>query len=129
MLLVKAQAGKSAIHGIGLIAHEFIPAGTRVWAFQPGFDLVFTVEQLTALSATAQAQVRHYAFFDAARRVYVLSSDDDRFTNHADDPNTQEEGGYDSYAIRDIQAGEEITWCYRGWGELDFLPSRVEVQP
>ena len=51
----------------------------------------------------------------------VLSSDDDRFTNHSNDPNTLEEGGYESYAIRDIQAGEEITWNYRGWGECDFL--------
>lgn len=62
MLLVKARVGPSAIHGLGLIAHEFIPAGTRVWTFVPGFDLVITENEMSALSATAQEQIRWYAY-------------------------------------------------------------------
>jgi hypothetical protein len=123
MLLINARVGPSRIHGLGLIAQQFIAQGTRVWSFQPGFDLTFDEAALLALSVAAQAQVRHYAFYDPQRRVYVLSGDDDRFTNHADEPNTREaENGYDSVAIRDIQAGEEITWSYRGWGDLGFNP-------
>ena len=123
MLLVNARIGVSHIHGFGLFAQQFISKGTCVWRFQPGFDLMIDETELAALSATAQAQVRHYAFYDSERRCYVLSGDDDRFTNHADEPNTHEAGGYDSIASRDIQAGEEITWSYRGWGGLDFLSS------
>jgi SET domain-containing protein len=93
MLLVNARAGISAIHGVGLIAQEFIPKGTCIWQFQPGFDLVIDENDFLKLSAPAQQQVRHYAFFDEARRVFVLSSDDDRFTNHSDNPNTLEDGG------------------------------------
>lgn len=123
MLLVKARTGTSKIHGLGLIAQEFIPKGACIWRFQPGFDLMLSEVEFQALSAPAQEQVQHYSFFDEARKVYVLSGDDDRFTNHSDTPNTLEAGGYQSYAIQDIQAGEEITWNYRGWGDYDFLAS------
>ena len=121
MLLVNARVGISDIHGFGLIAQEFIPKGTCIWRFRAGFDVMIAETELLSLSAPVQQQVRHYAFFDNARSVYVLSGDDGRFTNHSDEPNTQEEGGYDSYAIRDIRAGEEITWSYRGWGKHDWL--------
>ncbi len=124
MLLVNARVGISNIHGLGLIAQEFIPKGTRIWQFQPGFDLMIGEAELSELSLTAQQQVRHYAFFDPVRRSYVLSGDDDRFTNHSDNSNTLEQGGYDSYAIRDIQPGEEITWNYFGWGNPEFLKNR-----
>jgi len=64
MLLVNARAGVSRIHGVGLIAKEFIPAGARIWEFRKDFDLVFTEDQLRMLSAAAQAQVRWYAYYD-----------------------------------------------------------------
>ncbi len=124
MLLVNARAGVSKIHGIGLIAREFIPSGTCVWRFQPGFDLMLSEDQLQSLSAPAQQQVRHYAFYDSEKRVYVLSGDDDRFTNHSDEPNTQNVytgEDFEQSACRDIQAGEELTWNYRGWVSHDFL--------
>ncbi len=125
MLLVNARAGVSKIHGIGLIAQEFIPKGTRIWRFQSGFDLMLSEEQLQPLSAPAQQHVRYYAFYDPEKRAYVLSGDDDRFTNHSDEPNTENvytgAGDFETSASRDIQAGEEITWNYRGWISHDFL--------
>ncbi|MGE0882459.1 MAG: SET domain-containing protein [Blastocatellales bacterium] len=131
MLLINARVGVSAIHGFGLIAQEFIPKGTCIWRFQPGFDLLIGEEEFQSLSASTQRQIRHYAFFDTARRVYVLSNDDDRFTNHSETPNSQEEiggGGYKSYATRDIRAGEEITCDYRVWGIHEFLPPCEETR-
>lgn len=123
MLLINARVGVSAIHGFGLIAQEFIPQGTCIWRFQPGFDLLIGEDEFLTLTAPAQQQIRHYAFFDQARRVFVLSSDDDRFTNHSETPNSQEEigGGDKSYATRDIRASEEITCDYRVWGIHEFL--------
>lgn len=119
MLLVHARAGASAIHGIGLIAQEFIPLGTRVWEAREGFDLLLDEERLRRLSASARAQVLWYAYWDPQRRVFVLSADDDRFTNHSDDPNTANDGEA-TFAVRDIHPGEEITWDYRPWGGADF---------
>jgi hypothetical protein len=125
MLLVDARAGASRIHGIGLIAREFIPKGTRVWEPRPGFDLFLTEEGFAALSEPARRQVDWYAYWDPGRRMYVLSADDDRFTNHSDDPNT-ENVGEATHAVRDIRPGEEITWDYRPWSGADFGPAKLE---
>lgn len=124
MLMVHARKGPSSIHGVGLIASEFIAAGTTVWAFHPGFDSKISERVLSALSEEARSQVLHYAFYDAPARRWVLSADDDRFTNHSDDANTAEiDGGYDSVATRDIRPGEELTWNYgidwRGGGRYE----------
>lgn len=121
MLLVNARAGMSKIHGIGLIAQEFIPAGTRIWEFREGFDLKLTLEQVKALSPVSRAQVLWYAFRDIQNQVFVLSMDDDRFTNHADHPNTIDVAfpTYASIATSGIEAGQEITWDYRPWGGFD----------
>jgi len=75
---------------------------------------------MNALPAPAQRQARRYSYYDPARQVYILASDDSRFCNHADDPNLNDEGDRNC-AVRDIQVGEEITWNYRGWGGVDFL--------
>jgi hypothetical protein len=117
MLLVDARAGVSPIQGIGLFAHEFIPQGTPIWVLQPGFDLFFSEEEMQALPPPAQRQARRYSYFDPAYNSYILASDDSRFCNHADDPNTLDTGDT-LYAARDIHPGEEITWDYRPWGGL-----------
>lgn len=119
MLLVDASAGLSKLHGIGLIAREFIPRGARIWALKPGFDLLLTEQEVVALSAASQLQVRHYSYFDEKLQKYVLSSDDDRFTNHSDTPNTKDCGDH-SEAVADIQPGEEITADYVEVGTTDF---------
>jgi hypothetical protein len=120
MLLVDARAGISQIHGIGLIAHEFIPQGTCLWVFRPDFDVVFTEAQLQALPPALQRQMRHYCYYHPGKQGYILCSDDARFTNHSDDPNMGDEGDT-NYALRAIEVGEELTWDYRPWGAVDFL--------
>ncbi len=111
MLLVDARAGLSEVHGIGLIAQEFIPKGTRIWTFQEGFDLVIPEDELSELSEPARDQVIWYAYYEKSTKEYILSSDDDRFTNHSDTPNSTNIGE-DTYAIVDIEPGVEITWDY-----------------
>jgi SET domain-containing protein len=111
MLLVRAKAAASQIHGVGLIAQEFIPAGTIVWKFKPGFDVEIKEKDLDKLSLTAREQVLYYACLNEATRTFVLSSDDDRVTNHSDNPNTRCRDDY-TFAVRDIQEGEEITSDY-----------------
>ena len=111
MLLVDARAGLSEIHGIGLIAHEFIPKGTCIWKFQEGFDLAIPEEEISKLSGPARDQVIWYAYYEKSTEEYILSSDDDRFTNHSDTPNSANLGE-ETYAIVDIHPGVEITWDY-----------------
>lgn len=119
MLLIKARAGPSKIHGLGLIAKEFIPKGTVMWKFKAGFDVEIPESLLPELSPNAQDQIEYYAYFHEELRTYVLSSDDDRFTNHSDDPNTAARHDV-MIAIRDIAEGEEITSDYSQFAGLNF---------
>jgi SET domain-containing protein len=127
MLLINAKAGPSSIHGIGLIAQEFIPNGAKVWEFQPGFDVLIPEADLGRLSPAAREQVIYWAYFDLITRTFVLSSDDDRFANHSDEPNTRLVGDC-AVATRDIQPGEEITDDYTELVMLNFpVPNHYGV--
>ena len=113
MLLVDATVGPSSIHGLGLISRQHIPAGAAISKFEPRLDLELTQAELDALPAGAKRTYRYYSFRHIHSRNYVLSFDDDRFTNHCDDPNTN-----GRTALRDILPGEELTYDYRRW-DLD----------
>lgn len=117
MLLVRTRLGLSKIHGIGLFADEFIPKGTITWQFTDGFDLRLAESAVDLLSASAHDQVVKYAYFDERLRLYELCSDDARFFNHADDPNTASvespTGGHLDVATRDVENGDELTCDYR----------------
>lgn len=121
MLHVNATVGPSKIHGLGLIAREYIPAGVLVWEFHPGFDLVINPEQFAQLASPAKEQVQHYGILHEPSGAFLLSADDDRFTNHADTPNTLMDG-FRSYACRAIEPGEEITGDYNQLQHLQQLP-------
>lgn len=123
MLLVNAVKGPSIIHGFGLICQEFIPKGAVVWKFQPGFDLMISESVFNLLSPTAKEQVLYYGYHDVPANQYILSSDDDRFTNHSDEPNTINLGAFCTVAQRDIHPGEEITWAY---GKAWHTTGRIE---
>jgi uncharacterized protein len=120
MLLVNAKAAPSPTHRMGLIAQSFIPKGTTVWEFMPGFDIIIPEAELDRLSPTAQDHVVYWAYFDLKNREFVLSGDDDRFTNHSDAPNTSIIENGSTIANRDIQAGEEITTNYHELAMVNF---------
>lgn len=126
MLLINARVGPSSIQGLGLIAQQFIPTGTIVWSFVAGFDVEIPESFLQSLSEPARAQLIHYAEHFATKNHFVLSGDDDRFTNHSDMPNTRQRAEGGAYpvviAILDICAGEEITCDYREVRCLSFIP-------
>jgi len=123
MLLVYARVRASEIHGMGLFAEQFIPAGTVVWHFTPGFDVEIPEWSMESLSPAAKKQVLHYAEYYPAERKFVLSSDDDRFTNHSDSANTARfDRNMDMVATRDIQEGEEITCSYHEVFMVGFRP-------
>jgi SET domain-containing protein len=122
MLLVEAYAGKSSIEGLGLIARAAIPANTCLWIMQPGFDVELTESQWRELSPMARAQVEKYTYIDIETGHYILCSDDAKYMNHSDTPNTVNRPD-STWTTRDIAAGEELTTDYR---EFD-LPSRDRV--
>jgi uncharacterized protein len=124
MLLINASAGRSRIHGKGLIARELIPAGTLVWALKPGFDVELTKAHFEELAPNARDQVARYIYTDVATGNYILCSDDAKYMNHSDTPNTRTEG-HRTVAIADIQPGQEITCNYY---EFDAATRQTTVE-
>ena len=124
MVLVNASRGKSRIPGKGLIARELIRAGTVVWELQPGFDVVLTRAQFEELNPNSRDQVGRYIYTDVATGNYILCSDDAKYMNHSDTPNTRTEW-HQTIAIADIQPGEEITCNYY---EFDAATRQTTVE-
>lgn len=110
MLLVKTYLDKSPIEGLGVFAEEDIPKGTIVWEFTPGLDII--VEDHGYLPKVQWDFLEKYSFWDKQTNQWILSADNDKFTNHSDDPNTRPKRSGKMVALRDIKAGEEITANY-----------------
>jgi SET domain-containing protein len=112
MFLVKTELQSSPIHGLGVFATEFIPAGTIVWQFQKDFDFRISEESVAALPETARQKLLHYSAKWGGG--YVVSADDARFLNHSENANLKTMDEPDSdVAARDIQKGEELLEDYR----------------
>lgn len=117
MMLVRTSVGPSSIDGIGLFAAAFIPKGTKIWQFNPALDIVISEARLAASDPVTRDFVLTYAYLSKRSGHYVLCADNARFFNHSTRPNTV--GISDSVdietvdiAIRDIEAGEELTTNY-----------------
>jgi SET domain-containing protein len=120
MILVSTYLSSSPIEGLGLFAKLPIQKGAVVWKFVPRIDALLTKEEVNALPTITRELCLRYAYYVPVTGKYVLCGDDARFVNHSDTPNTA--GAYpegDPYgidiAIRDIDAGEEITCDYRSF--------------
>jgi SET domain-containing protein len=111
MLLVKTRLGESSIHGIGVLANEFIPKGTLVWKWHEGVDQNISTQLVDALPDIAKEYIKRYSWFSGG--WYCLCSDNDRFLNHSDNPNCGLLGDWGDVALKDIQIGEELTVDYR----------------
>lgn len=113
MLRVKTKIGPSKIHGLGLIADEFIPDGTVVWEFDEKFDVVASKKEMDALPKPCRDQMYNYCYRDMGDGLYVICGGDARFMNHEDDANTRGgKVGITTVAHGDIHPEEEITCNY-----------------
>ena len=120
MMLVKNYVAPSGIQGVGVFAGERIAKGTRIYEFVEGVDIVMTREQAAAYGAEFARFMRIFAYVDPTDRTMVISHDNSRFMNHANQPNTDWDEHF-GWATRDIEKGEEIT-CdyYTFWFEPPF---------
>jgi SET domain-containing protein len=110
MLLVKTYVDKSAIHGLGVFAAEFIPKGTKIWRFVEGFDRAYSPKQFARLPKPARDFLKDYGYRVDGEILFTV--DNDHYINHSDKPNTYLKSGY-TIASRNIRKGEEITNDYR----------------
>ncbi len=103
--------------GLGLFCKAPVAAGTLVWRFDPGLDVVLeTLPEDPLLRRFAQ--VYGYRPLEGPPR-WILCLDDARFINHCDAPNTEDLPDVTT-ARRDLAAGEEITSDYRAFCREPF---------
>jgi hypothetical protein len=131
MLLVKTKVKESEIHGLGLFADQFIPKGTEIWRFTPGFDLKFTREQILSFPKLLQIHIYTYAWKSKKSGLYCHAVDDGKFFNHSENPNSLSEYRDNeeeavNVALRDIQIGEEITDNYSSFEKENDHDSVIE---
>jgi SET domain-containing protein len=116
MFVVRTKLASSQIHGLGTFADEFIPRGSIIWVFHPGFDIEFALQDLDDLPPYTRERILHFAYVSTTMGQGVLCADDARFMNHSSHPNTRNatdgRGYATTIAARDILAGEEITCDY-----------------
>jgi uncharacterized protein len=121
-LSVATYLRNSRIHGVGVFAADFIPAGTVIWDFTPGVDWRLAPRELEAFPEPFQTHLRRYAYLDESGD-YILCGDNARFMNHSPLPNCDDRGSVTT-ASRDIQPGEELTCDYRTF-DLEFSEEEV----
>ncbi len=113
MMLVRTYLSNSAIEGIGIFAGEPIKAGDLIWRLEPKFDICFSESDIETLPPHMQDFIARYLYPHLHKPgVWVLESDNGRFMNHSESPNTDFTQVEEGFAIRDIAAGEEITCNY-----------------
>ena len=110
MLLVKTYLDKSAIHGLGVFAGQFIRKGTKIWRFVEGFDRFYSPKEFARLPKPARDFIKFHGYRVDGEILFTV--DHDRHMNHSDEPNTYLKSGY-AIARRNIRKGEEITNDYR----------------
>lgn len=126
MFTTKTRLEKSAIHGIGVFADEFVAKGTIIRKYQDNFDITLSDKQFEQLPKIAQEYVLFYWYYNKNEGGHILCGDNARFTNHSKEPNMAVLNLTDSIAIKDIQVGDEITEDYFNFDEksnLKFVPN------
>ncbi|KAI95883.1 SET domain-containing protein [Rhodomicrobium vannielii ATCC 17100] len=113
MMLVRTYLSNSAIEGVGIYAAEPIKKGDVIWRLEPKFDVFFTEADIEELPSHMQDFIQRYSYPHMQKKgIWVLESDNGRFMNHSEAPNTDFTDAELGYAICDIAAGEEITCNY-----------------
>jgi hypothetical protein len=96
--------------GFGVFATEHIPRGTIVWVLDR-LDRLLSPAQVESLGNRYEKVLNHFSYLNA-RGGRVLCWDLARWVNHSCDANCLSTGWEFDIAVRDIEAGEEITNDY-----------------
>lgn len=117
--IVRLKIAPSPIHGVGVFATRPIQKGARLYAELAPFPYRLIPGNFSKLLPEVQASIAErwpratqgsvFAYPDAIYQGYM---------NHSDSPNYDNQN---DQALRDIEAGEEITEDYRlieGWQEV-----------
>lgn len=110
--------------GRGLFTTAFVPSGTLVWRYENGVNIrEYDSQSASAHLATLSFQ-ESQRFLDLTygqRGLLCEVLDDGKYMNHSECPNCKTSTGGNTYAIRDIEIGEELYEDYKSFDHPDFL--------
>lgn len=113
MMIVPTYVGPSAIEGVGIFTTQRIPRGTVIWVLSDEYDLLLSDDQIAAMQPLQQDFIDRYGYPHITRPgLTVIEFDNGRFMNHSDNPNGDFSDPSYGVALRDIEAGEELTCDY-----------------
>jgi len=93
--------------GLGVFAKKFIPKGTMIYV-KDSLEIEVDDAHYASHSKPMQDVIEKYSYIDE-RGLRILSWDIAKYVNHNCDRNSISTGYGFEIALRDIQAGEEIT--------------------
>jgi SET domain-containing protein len=108
---VQLEVRESGVHGRGVYAAQFIPEGTRI--------IEYTGQRVSWEDAPDDDSDPHTFNFGLENGEVInpeVGGNDARWINHSCDPNceaVEEDDRVFIYAMRDIQAGEELLYDYQ----------------
>jgi uncharacterized protein len=110
----------SKIHGVGVFAIRDIPKGTNV--FHDDDQLITWVDKKLVENLPIPLKRFYDDFCIIKGEKYGCPRHFDALTtswylNHSENPNVAADENYRFYALRDIQAGEELTANYRTYSD------------
>ena len=106
--------------GYGIFATAFIPMGTIVYVEDP-LDIKVGPENYLLRDSRYKNFIKRYSVRDT-RGNYILCWDNAKYVNHCCQCNTMSTGYDFEIAIRDIEAGEEITDEYSLFNLEEEIP-------
>jgi len=125
MLTINTYLAPSPVHGIGLFAAEYIPAGSPVWKFSRYIDKIFKREIFLGIcSKLDNCSLYHLLNSSYARGGrYFYLTDNARFINHSEEfANICFADDFTEIALRDIQPHEELLENYlQAYDKSDFF--------
>jgi SET domain-containing protein len=113
MLVVRTYVAPSGIEGLGVFAAEAVEAGAVLWRPDPRFDLAIAEAERDAGPPALKDLLDRYSYPCPLRPgTLIYETDNGRFMNHSDEPNTDFSREGKGVATRAIAPGEEITCDY-----------------
>lgn len=115
--------------GKGLFAAADIPEGTLVWEYRLGVNIMEYDEQaaLATLATKSFKECQRWLDLTYGQRGLLCEIlDDGKYMNHSTTPNCKTRAGGNTYAIRNIAAGEQLFEDYALFDHPDFLYPLLE---
>lgn len=117
--------------GKGLFTTQSIPSGTCIWKYTRNVNVIeYNETQCKTHLDSLQSESETKEFLDLTYGRYdtlCFITDDGRYMNHSETPNckTNMETGH-TYAIKDIEIGEELFEDYTSFDHPPFLYDLLE---